>query len=223
MKSLSIIRCFPLHFDGNSVEQSNYDNDFVHTLVALSWITLYKLFMCLYHFYYGLTGVLQPLSLILHLYRDGQFCWWRKPRYTTFLTPLSKWQVTKKIISSTHRNRTHNFGGDRHWSINKTHVNPMVSFYQERNSLVTVRLIPIRHLMMKRNGFTRCLRIVYWNGIDREIGKPLMISYSPIYGGTNNRRRWASNRLIQIRLCHAVVHDHDDPCCYWKKFLCHLS
>jgi len=88
-----------LHFDGNSVEQSNYDNDFVHTLVALSWITLYKLFMCLYHFYYGLTGVLTPLSPIFHLYRDGQFCWWRKPGYTTFLTPLSKWQVTKNFIT----------------------------------------------------------------------------------------------------------------------------
>ena len=144
--------------------------------------------MCLYHFYYGLTGVLIPLSPIFHLYRDGQFCWWRKPGYTTFLTPLSKWKVTKNC---TLRNRTHNFGGDRHWSIDKTPVNPMVSFYQERNSLITVRLIPFRNLMIHPM-FADCL-------LKRNPPRNRKTSYDfifPIYGGTNNRRRWTGNRLI---------------------------
>ena len=39
--------------------------------------------------------VFKPLSTILHLYRGGQFSWWRKPEYPEKSTDLS--QITDKL------------------------------------------------------------------------------------------------------------------------------
>jgi len=63
---------------------------------------------------------LTPLSTTFHLYREGQFYWWRKPQYPEKTVDLS--QVTDKlshsVVSSTpcmSGVRTHNFSGDMHW------------------------------------------------------------------------------------------------------------
>ena len=54
----------------------------------------------------------KPLSTIFQLYRDNQFCWWRKPEYPEKTTDLP--HVTDKLYRL-NGFQTHNFSGDRHW------------------------------------------------------------------------------------------------------------
>ena len=86
-----------------------------HLFCEILMNTVACLFVCLF-----LWWCLTPLSIIIQLYRGGQFYWVRKqeePEKTTDLSQIRQ-TLSHNVV---HRYlalieiRTHNIGGDRHW------------------------------------------------------------------------------------------------------------